>query len=49
MPKMNGLQALDKLKADVETKSIPVVMLTNLAGQQDAEAGTYQRGNRVHY
>lgn len=38
MPKMNGLQALEKLKADVETKSIPVVMLTNLAGQQDAEA-----------
>jgi twitching motility two-component system response regulator PilH len=38
MPKMNGLQALDKLKADPETKAIPVVMLTNLAGQQDAEA-----------
>jgi len=37
MPKMNGLEALDKLKADPETKSIPVVMLTNLAGQQDAE------------
>jgi CheY-like chemotaxis protein len=37
MPKMNGLQALEKLKADPETKSIPVVMLTNLAGQQDAE------------
>jgi twitching motility two-component system response regulator PilH len=38
MPKMNGLQALDKLKADPETKAIPVIMLTNLAGQQDAEA-----------
>jgi CheY-like chemotaxis protein len=37
MPKMNGLEALDKLKADPDTKSIPVVMLTNLAGQQDAE------------
>lgn len=37
MPKMNGLQVLEKLKADPETKSIPVVMLTNLAGQQDAE------------
>jgi CheY-like chemotaxis protein len=37
MPKMNGLQALEKLKADPETKAIPVVMLTNLAGQQDAE------------
>lgn len=37
MPKMNGLEVLDKLKADPETKMIPVVMLTNLAGQQDAE------------
>src|SRR5476651_851783 len=37
MPKMNGLQVLEKLKADPETKNIPVVMLTNLAGQQDAE------------
>jgi len=38
MPKLNGLQVLEKLKADPETKAIPVVMLTNLAGQQDAEA-----------
>src|SRR5476651_1169797 len=31
MPKMNGLQVLEKLKADPETKGIPVIMLTNLA------------------
>jgi len=37
MPKMNGLQVLDKLKADPETKGIPVIMLTNLAGEKDAE------------
>lgn len=37
MPKMNGLQVLEKLKLDPATKSIPVIMLTNLAGQQDAE------------
>ena len=37
MPKMNGLQVLEKVKADPETKAVPVVMLTNLAGQQDAE------------
>lgn len=37
MPKLNGLQVLEKLKLDPETKAIPVVMLTNLAGQQDAE------------
>jgi CheY-like chemotaxis protein len=38
MPKLNGLQVLEKLKADPETKGIPVVMLTNLAGEQDAES-----------
>jgi len=38
MPKMNGLEVLDKVKQDPETKEIPVVMLTNLAGTQDAEA-----------
>jgi CheY-like chemotaxis protein len=37
MPRMNGLQMLEKLKADDSTKKIPVIMLTNLAGQQDAE------------
>jgi CheY-like chemotaxis protein len=37
MPKMNGLQVLDSLKANDATKHIPVIMLTNLAGQQDAE------------
>ncbi|MDB5184669.1 MAG: hypothetical protein JWN38_477 [Candidatus Saccharibacteria bacterium] len=37
MPKMNGLQVLERLKADPATKNIPVIMLTNLAGTQDAE------------
>lgn len=37
MPKLNGLEVLEKVKADPETKGIPVVMLTNLAGQKDAE------------
>jgi twitching motility two-component system response regulator PilH len=37
MPKMNGLQVLDQLKAAAETKTIPVIVLTNLAGQNDAE------------
>lgn len=37
MPKLNGLQVLDKLKADPETANIPVIMLTNLASPQEAE------------
>ncbi len=37
MPKMNGLQMLEKLKLDPDTKKIPVIMLTNLAGEKDAE------------
>lgn len=37
MPKMNGMQVLEKLKADPETKSIPVIMLSNLAGDNDIE------------
>jgi CheY-like chemotaxis protein len=37
MPKMNGLEVLDKLKDDPNTKSIPVICLTNLAGEKDAE------------
>lgn len=37
MPKMNGMEVLDKVKADPEIKSIPIIMLTNLAGSADAE------------
>ena len=37
MPKLNGLQVLERLKADPATESIPVIMLTNLSSQQDAE------------
>jgi CheY-like chemotaxis protein len=38
MPKMNGLQVLEKIKSDPDIKHIPVIMLTNLAGEKDAEA-----------
>lgn len=37
MPKMDGFEVLANLKRDLETQKIPVVVLTNLAGQQDAQ------------
>lgn len=37
MPEMNGLEVLDHLKSNEDTKKIPVIVLTNLAGEQDAE------------
>jgi two-component system alkaline phosphatase synthesis response regulator PhoP len=38
MPKMNGFELLEKLKADPETKDIAVIMLTNLANKLDIDA-----------
>jgi twitching motility two-component system response regulator PilH len=38
MPKLNGLEALEKLKSDDKTKNIPVIMLTSLTAQQDAQS-----------
>lgn len=37
MPKMNGMEVLEQLKIDPATKSMPVVMLSNLAGENDVE------------
>lgn len=37
LPKMNGIEALEKSKADPETKNIPILVLTNLSTSQDAE------------
>jgi CheY-like chemotaxis protein len=37
MPKMNGFEVLGDLKKDADLKKIPVIMLTNLAGESDAE------------
>lgn len=37
MPKLNGFDVLRKIKEDEKLKSIPVIMLTNLAGDADAE------------
>lgn len=37
MPEMNGVQALQTLKEDPEISHIPVIMLTNMSGEHDAE------------
>lgn len=37
MPKLNGIQTLEKAKADMQTKHIPIIMLTNMSGVGDAE------------
>lgn len=39
MPKMSGFDVLRKVKEDPNLKHIPVILLTNLAGQEDAEKG----------
>ena len=39
MPKKSGYDVLRAMKEDPTLKSIPVILLTNLAGQQDAEKG----------
>jgi CheY-like chemotaxis protein len=38
MPKMNGMQVLEQLKLDQSLKTIPVIMLSNLAGENDVES-----------
>lgn len=39
MPKKNGFDVLKELKENDKFKNIPVIMLTNLAGEDDAEKG----------
>lgn len=37
MPKFNGMQVLEAIKSDPAIKMIPIIMLSNLGGQKDAE------------
>ena len=39
MPKMNGFDVLIEMKKDETLKDIPVIMLTNLAGEENFEKG----------
>lgn len=37
LPKLNGLEAIDKAKADPQTKNIPILVLSNLSASADTE------------
>lgn len=39
LPKLDGFAVLEKLKADEQTKRIPVILLTNLGQQEDVDKG----------
>jgi len=39
MPKMNGFEVLEKLKANERTKHVPVILLTNLNQKDEIERG----------
>lgn len=39
LPKLDGFAVLERLKADSETKNIPVILLTNLGQKDDVEKG----------
>lgn len=39
MPKMSGFDVLRAIKLDEKLKDVPVILLTNLAGQEDAAKG----------
>lgn len=44
MPKLNGLEVLKRLKKDEDTKSIPVVMLTNVGSSDEDETKGLELG-----
>ncbi len=37
MPKMDGLEMLEKLKSKKDTKNIPVIIMSNLASDEDVK------------
>lgn len=46
LPKMNGYQVLEKLKNNIETAGIPVVMLTTSQSDEDGHQGTGPRPDK---
>ena len=47
MPKVDGLQVLERLKSDPELRSVPVVVLTSSDRPEDVEE-TYRRGGNSY-
>lgn len=47
MPKLDGFEVLERLKADASTKNIPVVMMTNLSTEEDKEKAQ-QKGALIY-
>lgn len=45
LPKMSGFEVLDKIKTDQQTKTIPVILLTNLSQQADVDKGLKMGAN----
>jgi|SRR3990172_3320225 len=45
MPEPDGMEVLERIKSDPETKDIPVVVLTNLSGKHDAELALSKGAN----
>ncbi|MFA5318007.1 MAG: response regulator [Patescibacteria group bacterium] len=39
LPKMDGFEVLEKLKADAKTKNIPIILLTNLSQKEEVKRG----------
>jgi len=39
LPKMSGFDVLKDLKADADTKAVPVMLLTNLGQREDVQKG----------
>jgi DNA-binding response OmpR family regulator len=39
LPKLDGFAVLEKVKADPQTKDIPVILLTNLGQKDDVDRG----------
>src|SRR3989338_8208721 len=45
MPKLDGFEALKRIKAEPTIKDIPVIMLTNLGQKEDIEKGIEERAD----